>query len=266
MEDRFQQVESEYFRLRGQFSTGRLTREQFENALRELMIADANGRYWMLGTDTGKWYVHDGGQWVEANPPLKSAPTAPSNVSGHANAAPIISQPAPIQYTAPPAPPPRGGCGRTLLIGCLVLFVACALVGGGGYLALTNGMISQKTLLNLAGLGPGAIVVNNFRDDAVTTEILELDTKQDQYPAQRTLELNAFDVKQYASASPARYRVTFTVTQNNQELGTCTLRVHSGDEYQFVVLPERIAVNRVNTTVERGSELLIASSILCRAQ
>lgn len=67
--DAFQRAEDEYFRLKGQFATGRITREQFEVALKALMVQDTNGQYWMLGVDTGKWYVHQNGQWVEGTPP-----------------------------------------------------------------------------------------------------------------------------------------------------------------------------------------------------
>ncbi|MBI4671921.1 MAG: hypothetical protein HY741_09690 [Chloroflexi bacterium] len=64
----FQRAEDEYFELKGQMATGRITHEQFEAQLRELMVQDAQGRYWMLGADTGKWYVHDGTQWIEREP------------------------------------------------------------------------------------------------------------------------------------------------------------------------------------------------------
>ncbi len=74
--DRFRRVEDEYFRLTGQLAVGRMTREQFEAALKNLMIQDAQGRYWMIGAQGGKWFVHDGQRWVEAEPPRSSAPPA----------------------------------------------------------------------------------------------------------------------------------------------------------------------------------------------
>ena len=66
--ERYKEAENEYFRLKGQFSLGRITRQQFDAALKELMFQDAQGRNWILGADNGKWYVHDGRIWVEANP------------------------------------------------------------------------------------------------------------------------------------------------------------------------------------------------------
>jgi hypothetical protein len=35
-------------------------------------MIEHEGRYWMLGADSGKWYVHDGQTWVEAAPPAAS--------------------------------------------------------------------------------------------------------------------------------------------------------------------------------------------------
>jgi hypothetical protein len=64
----FQRAQDEYFRLRGLLVVGRITTAQFEAQLRELMVQDARGRYWILGADSGKWFVHDGNNWVEGQP------------------------------------------------------------------------------------------------------------------------------------------------------------------------------------------------------
>ncbi|MGB8647365.1 MAG: cohesin domain-containing protein [Anaerolineae bacterium] len=64
----FQHAEDEYLKLKGALSIGRITQEQYEAKLRELMVQDGQGRYWMIGRDNGKWYVHNGQAWVEAQP------------------------------------------------------------------------------------------------------------------------------------------------------------------------------------------------------
>jgi Cohesin domain len=64
----FKRSEDEYFKLKGQLATNRITQAEFEAMARELMVQDSQGRYWMLGADTGKWYLHDGAQWVEGTP------------------------------------------------------------------------------------------------------------------------------------------------------------------------------------------------------
>ena len=52
--EKFRASEDAYFRLRGQFDTGRITAEQFDERVRELAVQDAQGRYWMPGADSGK--------------------------------------------------------------------------------------------------------------------------------------------------------------------------------------------------------------------
>lgn len=73
-QDQFKKTEDEYLRLRGQLDVGRITQMQFEAALKDLMVLDTQGRYWMIGADTGKWYVNDGQSWVEANPVVTGVP------------------------------------------------------------------------------------------------------------------------------------------------------------------------------------------------
>ncbi len=72
----FKQSEDEYFRLKGLLATGRITPQQFEAALKERMVQDAQGRWWTIGADSGNWYVHDGKMWVKAEPPsISSVPS-----------------------------------------------------------------------------------------------------------------------------------------------------------------------------------------------
>lgn len=66
----FKQIEDQFFRLRGQLDAGRMTRNEFDQALKGLMVRDDRQRYWSLGADSGKWYRHEGNVWVEDNPYL----------------------------------------------------------------------------------------------------------------------------------------------------------------------------------------------------
>ncbi len=95
--DQYRQAEDQYFKLRGQFDTGRLTQEQFDEKLRELMIHDAQGRYWMLGADSGKWYYYDGAKWVQGEPYVGAAAASV--------AAPIVAPPSTSPDMAPPLTP-----------------------------------------------------------------------------------------------------------------------------------------------------------------
>jgi TM2 domain-containing membrane protein YozV len=66
----FVQVEAEFERLKAQFEEGALSEEEFKTQLQDLMIEDEQGRWWILGYETGQWYVHDGEQWIQQEPPL----------------------------------------------------------------------------------------------------------------------------------------------------------------------------------------------------
>ena len=50
----FAQVEKEVTTLRQDLAAGRLTEEQFKAQLREMMVEDANGNWWMVGEPWSK--------------------------------------------------------------------------------------------------------------------------------------------------------------------------------------------------------------------
>ena len=76
--ERFREVERRVARLRDQYSAGQITRQELKARLRELMLLDDQGRWWMLGVESNKWYVNQGGEWVEAEPPRPAfVPPAP---------------------------------------------------------------------------------------------------------------------------------------------------------------------------------------------
>ena len=91
MDERFKNVENEYFRLKGQLASKHITHEQFETALKDLMLQDGQGRWWMLGVNNAKWYVNDGTSWVESDPAhtLGLSDTKPSAVISRA---PLLRQ------------------------------------------------------------------------------------------------------------------------------------------------------------------------------
>lgn len=288
----FRQAEERYFNLRGQLDTGRITRAQFDEALAQLMLRDPQGRYWALGADSGRWNVFQSGAWVEAMPDMGASPPPPglppSLPGAHAAPppAPIYSAPPPSPVFAPPAqapvytaaptsparaePPPAPmksgggcGCGRTLGCGCLLLVLLLVVCGVGGYWAYTNHIVTQATLLNLAGLGPARIEIDNFRDDGINVSFSQLDANKDSSPIQGALQLNAFDVKAFHTPNAAKFRIDF-VSSSRANLGTCTLSVRSGDDIQFVTLPDKIIINNVNNPPKTGTDLVVQSSTLCR--
>ena len=65
----FARAEEAYVGLRERYDAGSLPADEFKAAV-EAQMVDHGGRYWMLGVDSGKWYVHDGKDWSLADPPL----------------------------------------------------------------------------------------------------------------------------------------------------------------------------------------------------
>lgn len=77
LDEKFQKVENEYQRLKQMVNARSLSADQFDAAMKELMI-EHGGRYWMIGSQSGKWYSHDGQTWLEAEPPSANEVNQPS--------------------------------------------------------------------------------------------------------------------------------------------------------------------------------------------
>lgn len=67
-ESKFRETEKKYNDLKDKLGRGQLSAEQVKAELKTLMVQDENGKYWMMGGKSGKWYAHDGTQWQEADP------------------------------------------------------------------------------------------------------------------------------------------------------------------------------------------------------
>jgi Tol biopolymer transport system component len=104
----FRQAEQEYHRLKAQYDAGQLSEERMRAALSDLMVQDEQGRWWVLGYETGAWYVHDGEKWVTGEPPAtataaptrSAAPTAPGQAVQQPPAQPLRAQSQPWPWIA----------------------------------------------------------------------------------------------------------------------------------------------------------------------
>ena len=56
----FSRVAAEFSKLKIQFDAGALSEADFKARLQDLMLQDEQGRWWMIGYETGQWYAHDG--------------------------------------------------------------------------------------------------------------------------------------------------------------------------------------------------------------
>ena len=71
-----------------------------------------------------------------------------------------------------------------------------------------------------------------------------------------------FDIVGYGALRSGRYRLEFS--GESVPAAECTFLVGRGDSYQFVVVPEGIAVVREGQTVQDSAELDMATSSVCR--
>ena len=69
MGNQFREAEETFGRLRALFNERRISQREFIDTLKQLRIKDEDGKFWMIGAQTGKWYFFDGDDWVQAKPP-----------------------------------------------------------------------------------------------------------------------------------------------------------------------------------------------------
>jgi putative membrane protein len=76
IEPAFARAEQSYLRLREQYEAGAITADQFKAGV-EAQRLEYDGRYWMLGVNSGQWYLHDGTSWYQQGPPIITASAHP---------------------------------------------------------------------------------------------------------------------------------------------------------------------------------------------
>jgi len=69
MEEKFQDVEREFENLKKEFRQEKISRLEFIERLKSLRLKDEDGRFWMIGAQSGDWYYYDGQNWIQSNPP-----------------------------------------------------------------------------------------------------------------------------------------------------------------------------------------------------
>ncbi len=69
MNDQFKEIEETFNELKKKFREKEISRGEFIDELKKLKLKDEKGRFWMIGSRTGKWYCFDGTDWVQSDPP-----------------------------------------------------------------------------------------------------------------------------------------------------------------------------------------------------
>ncbi|MCX6569780.1 MAG: hypothetical protein NT147_12150 [Candidatus Aminicenantes bacterium] len=85
MGDQFRETEEAFALLREKFNDRTISQREFVDSLKQLRIKDEEGRFWVIGAQSGKWYAFEGGEWVEAKPPSQMDRKAICVVCGFEN-------------------------------------------------------------------------------------------------------------------------------------------------------------------------------------
>ncbi len=75
------QMESRFFELKGKLTVGQIADDDFKREMEKLRFQDPQGRWWMLGAQSGRWYFYDGARWQLGQPAEPSAPVPTTPVS-----------------------------------------------------------------------------------------------------------------------------------------------------------------------------------------
>jgi len=134
----FKEAEERFYELKGRLDAGAISQEEFKAQLEGLKVQDSQGRYWMIGVQSGKWYFYDGTRWVRAEPPGEAAEAPPSEGTPRGPVASMPEQPLKPPISLELRPRRRGISGRLVALIPLGLILACCLslvaVGAADYL------------------------------------------------------------------------------------------------------------------------------------
>lgn len=121
----FKQTQQAFTQLKDQFEKGRITSDEFETRVNEMVVVDSVGDQWQIGVKTGKLYRFDGQGWVEDTPR--------ELIGSNATYAPQNAKP----YQARKQPSKSKWIGGLLIGGILV--VCCMGVALGGWFIWSYG-------------------------------------------------------------------------------------------------------------------------------
>ena len=143
---RFQEAKRRFRELEARFLSGELPEDEFLNRVVGLQVTDEEGRRWMIHARSGRWMVHDGQQWVFAEPAWEQATLHDTTLDQPR--APLPPQPEPVAQVTEPSPPaavepavhrdpaaaavPTPSSRRRMVLGFFAALVAVGCLVGGG--------------------------------------------------------------------------------------------------------------------------------------
>lgn len=88
------QMQARFFEIKGKLAVGQIQEEEFKRELEKLRFQDSQGRWWMIGAQSGRWYYYDGARWLLGDPPDPPPPAL-----GAGEPVVVISPSSPVRPT-----------------------------------------------------------------------------------------------------------------------------------------------------------------------
>jgi len=142
----FHEVEKRFQELKDKLDARTVGEEEFEAELRNLYVMDGEGRYWMIGAQTGQWYYYDGAHWIQAPRPEEEILPATEAPPPKTAPPPSSAQPA----AAAPAPPTERKASR-LVIPMIIGLAALCCIFSLGSIVLSELVLPDRPISSLVG-------------------------------------------------------------------------------------------------------------------
>jgi hypothetical protein len=71
--NKFKEAEAKYREIKLQLDRNEINADEMKKMLKDIMVKDEGGNYWMIGGKTGKWYTFQDSEWKEDDPYKEAA-------------------------------------------------------------------------------------------------------------------------------------------------------------------------------------------------
>jgi hypothetical protein len=120
----FREVDRVYLELKQRQESGGLTQEEFDEQLKQLMVQDEEGRWWVKSRKTGEWHYYAGTTWIKDTPPgYEPIQGGPSTTPPQAPTSPRTILPSWLV--------PVASVGLVAFVGLVIIVIAIARNTGG---------------------------------------------------------------------------------------------------------------------------------------
>jgi hypothetical protein len=165
----------------------------------------------------------------------------------------------------PNLPVPPKNANTCLVAALLVVSLSCiCLVSAGiaGYFLIQTHTVEQRQMLSMAGKAPGEVNFANLGDAPLNITVKSLSAiDSSTKPIDPERHLEPFDSDGMA-LQPGRYQISFVFGSGQAQ--TCTIRIATGDFYQFATTSSGTVITNDRLPAARGNDLRMTTSQFCQ--